>query len=515
MLDEFLNTVYTHETRKKAEYYMVGLLKDIPTLELRKLASGTPIAELYEKRAMMDECTSPDAQPKTFLDKFKDTPLFEEALALEQEMLQAEAADIEARMQRRGEDQLYQVQDQIRLKKRLLELKLAKLQAGGGEEPGAPPAAPPGEPAQGAGAPGPVPAEGVQDNSQGLGGGAAKMAAVSDLHPVSWPLNAVTGYFGHQKGKEMAEQGQPMDQPSLAAGLLLPGWAGYRIGKHLGHSGATKAMQDNAQGLGGGVAKSAMSPVSAVKAVQPFVHGSNIASGVGAAIGGAAGLANGLKKDEQGQRHVLRGAAEGLGGAMGGSLLGGAGHLGATYAAHPEAREAIKTVGKGLWNGSIKAGAADLVQFSDSFARALARGDFEKAARVQTLTKVGEAAAATLSKTALDMGGMLGAVKPLATKALGMAAKNPALAGAAIGAGAGALAGGKDNRLGGALGGAALGAGAGHAAGGISAGMKGGLGFADAAKSYGGGILQKAKSVMPGAGGAAPEATAIPKALGG
>jgi hypothetical protein len=336
MLDEFLNTVYTHETRKKAEYDMVGLLKDIPTLELRKLASGTPIAELYEKRAMMDECTSPDAQPKTFLDKFKDTPLFEEALALEQEMLQAEAADIEARMQRRGEDQLYQVQDQIRLKKRLLELKLAKLQAGGGEEPGAPPAAPPGEPAQGAGAPGPVPAEGVQDNSQGLGGGAAKMASKKEL-----------------------------------------------------------------------------------------------------------------------------------------------------------------------------------VQFSDSFARALARGDFEKAARVQTLTKVGEAAAATLSKTALDMGGMLGAVKPLATKALGMAAKNPALAGAAIGAGAGALAGGKDNRLGGALGGAALGAGAGHAAGGISAGMKGGLGFADAAKSYGGGILQKAKSVMPGAGGAAPGATAIPKALGG
>jgi hypothetical protein len=294
MLDEFLNTVYTHETRKKAEYDMVGLLKDIPTLELRKLASGTPIAELYEKRAMMDECKSLDAQPKTFLDKFKDTPLFEEALALEQEMLQAEAADIEARMQRRGEDQLYQVQDQIRLKKRLLELKLVKLQAGGGEEPGAPPAAPPGEPAQGAGAPGPVPAEGVQDNSQGLGGGAAKMASKREL-----------------------------------------------------------------------------------------------------------------------------------------------------------------------------------VQFSDSFARALARGDFEKAARVQTLTKVGEAAAATLSKTALDMaalGGMaskaLGAAKPLASKALGMAAAHHELAGAVVGAGAGALAGGPDHRLSGALGGAALGAGTGHVAGG-------------------------------------------------
>jgi hypothetical protein len=333
MLDEFLNTVYTHETRKKAEYDMVGLLKDIPTLELRKLAAGTPIAELYEKRAMMDECSP--SEPKSFLDKFKDTPLFEEALALEQEMLQAEAADIAKRMERRGDDQLYQVQDQIRLKKRLLELKLAQLQAGGGEPPGAaPPAAPPGEPAQGAGAPGPVPAEGVQDSSQGLGGGVAKAA---------------------------------------------------------------------------------------------------------------------------------------------------------------------------------------MVQFSDQFARALARSDFEKAARVEALIKTGAAAGGLMAKTALGLADIGAAVKPLASRVMGAAAKNPmgaaTLAGAGLGAAGGAVAGGPDHRLSGALGGAALGGAAGHAAGGIGLGMKAGLGPAQAAKAYGGGMLERAKGMMPGAGGAGAGG-GLPKALG-
>jgi hypothetical protein len=295
MLDEFLLTAYTHETRKKAEYEMVGLLKDIPTLELRKLAAGTPIAELYAKTAYLGDCAPSDSSgPTTFLDKFKDTPFFEEAMALEQEMLEAEAADIAHRVQENSQPRTWEVMDQIRLKKRLLELKLAKEQAGSAGAGGAPPGgAPPGEPAQGAGAPGPVPAEGVQDSSQGLQGGVAKMSA------------------------------------------------------------------------------------------------------------------------------------------------------------------------------------AERVQFSDQFARALARSDFEKAARVEVLLKTGSAAGGLMAKTALPdlaaLGGMaskaLTAAKPIASKVLGMAAKRPDIAGAALGAGAGALAGGPEHRLSGALGGAALGGAAGHLAG--------------------------------------------------
>lgn len=334
MLDEFLLTAYTHETRKKAEYEMVGLLKDIPTLELRKLASGTPIAELYSKQAFLDSCAPKcdgDA-PTTWLDKFKDTPFFEEAMALEQEMLEAEAADIAKRVQENAQPRPWEVMDQIRLKKRLLELKMAKEQAGGAAAGGAPPA-PPGEPAQGAGAPGPVPAEGVQDNAQGLGGGVAKMSSVQ----------------------------------------------------------VTKA-------------------------------------------------------------------------------------------------------------------AAEMVQFSDQFARALARSDFEKAARVDVLLKTGSVAGEIMAKTALPN---LSALGGIATKALGMAKANPALAGAALGAGAGALAGGPEHRLSGALGGAALGGAAGHAGGYITKAMGAGTGFTQAAKDYGTGMLNKAQGMLgkAPAGGAVPTGT--------
>lgn len=172
MIDEFLRVAYEVETKKQAEYELVGMLEDLPIVELRKLASGTPIAELYAKTAYLDSapCSPDGGGPTSFLDKFKDTPLFEQAMALEQEMLQAEAADIQKRMEDNAQPRPWEVMDQIRLKKRLLELQLAKSQSGAE-------AAPPGEPAQGAGAPGPVPAEGVQDNSQGLGGGVAKSAS--------------------------------------------------------------------------------------------------------------------------------------------------------------------------------------------------------------------------------------------------------------------------------------------------------------------------------------------------
>jgi hypothetical protein len=238
-------------------------------------------------------------------------------MALEQEMLEAEAADIAKRMQENAQPRPWEVMDQIRLKKRLLELKLAKGEAGGGAEGAPPGGAPPGEPTQGAGAPGPVPAEGVQDNSQGLGGGVAKMSA------------------------------------------------------------------------------------------------------------------------------------------------------------------------------------AEKVQFSDKFARALARSEFEKAARMEVLLKTGSAAGAMMAKTALPdlsaLGGMatkaLGAAKPMAAKLLGHAAAHPELAGAALGAGVGALAGGPEHRLSGALGGAALGGGA-----------------AGLAKPQLGGMLRKAQGAL---GGVAPAAAAV------
>jgi hypothetical protein len=319
MLDEFLDTVYTHQVRKQAEYEMVGLLKDIPTLELKKLAAGTPVAELYEKQAFGDCAPSTDDAPKTFLDKFKDTPLFDEALALEQENLEAEAANIQARMQRRGEDQLYQVQDQIRLKKRLLELKLAKLQAGG-QDPaaaaGAPP--PPGEPAQGAGAPGPVPAEGVQDSSQGLGGGVAKSASVKKTASELVQFSDAFARALARADFEKAARVEVLLKTGSVAGELMAKSAG--LGTMIGQS------------LNGGT----LGRAAGWALKHPSAAGSIVGGTVGAAGGALAG----------GPEHRLSGAIGGA--ALGAGVGHAAGGIGSGMLAGQGLGQAAKSYGGGV-----------------------------------------------------------------------------------------------------------------------------------------------------------------------
>ncbi len=134
MLDSFLKVAYETQTREKLHLELVGLMEGLPVVELRKLAEGTSVAELYghlDKTAFSDEACYPDGgKPKTFLEKFKGTPLFEQAVALEQEELQAEMADTQKRQEERArratEDSLYDTRDRIRVQKRLLELELAK-----------------------------------------------------------------------------------------------------------------------------------------------------------------------------------------------------------------------------------------------------------------------------------------------------------------------------------------------------------------------------------------------------
>ena len=190
MIDQYLEVAYEKTSRQQATFELVGLLEGLPDWEVEKIASGVPVAELYGyldhrapgtpgmKVAAELKCSG-DGGEFTFLERFKGSPLFEQAIALEQEELQAEMLDQQKRQERRatmqGDDQLWAARDRIRLRKRLLELELAKQENGVGA------AAPvgPGAEAQGSGAPGPVPAEGVQDSSSGLGGGVAKMGSVA------------------------------------------------------------------------------------------------------------------------------------------------------------------------------------------------------------------------------------------------------------------------------------------------------------------------------------------------
>jgi hypothetical protein len=292
MLDDFLLTAYTHETRKKAEFEMVGLLRDIPTLELKKLAAGTPIAELYSKQAFLDSGCAPkcDDGPSSWLDKFKDTPLFEEAMALEQEALETEATSIARQAEENAQPRPWEIMDQIRLKKRLLELKLAKEQAGVSAAAGAPQGgSPPGEPAQGAGAPGPVPAEGVQDNSQGLGGGVAKSAA-AELFQFSDKFARALARSEFEKAARM----EVLLKTGAAAGAIMAKTAGIG-GALAGIAGKT---------LNGGM----LARLAGEAATNPGAA-KLIGAGVGAAGGALAG----------GPEHRLSGA---LGGAAVGAGLG-------------------------------------------------------------------------------------------------------------------------------------------------------------------------------------------------
>jgi hypothetical protein len=209
-------------------------------------------------------------------------------------------------------------------------------------------------------------------------------------------------------------------------------------------------VQDNAQGLGGGVAKvgstkTALSPSTIEKVVAPAAK---------------------LKGLSQGHLERLHGVAD--------KLVGRAGK------ASRDISKTISLVGQGealkrSLPGIKTSAACDQVAFADSLGRELARADLEKAGHVGRLQAAGERAGAMMAKTALglgDLAGLASKAAPFAQKALGFATKNPALAGAAVGAAGGALAGGPGHRLGGALGGAALGAGAGQLAGGTMSAMK-------------------------------------------
>lgn len=282
MLNEFLKVAYEHETRRQEEYELVGLLKSIPTLELRKLADGTPVAELYKHL----EKTAHD-DPGCFLDRFKGTPLFDQALALEQEELQAEMLDQQKREEQRTDMSAWDLKDKIRLKKRMLELELAKQEAGASPIPG--------EPVQGAGAPGPVPAEGVQDASQGLQGGVAKVGSAY----------AEKVAFADQMGRALARA----DFEKAAHAKMLNEY-GTKAGAVMAKEALNMGAVTGALGKLGPMAGKALG----FAAKNPGLVG----AGIGAAGGALA--SGGLSKDQQGNRHLGRALA----GAAGGAALGGA-----------------------------------------------------------------------------------------------------------------------------------------------------------------------------------------------
>jgi len=130
MLDSFLEVSYGKTKHAQEMDRRVQLMRKLPHDLLMKIASG-------EEKLSYPIGFDGD-EPRTWLDRFKDTPLFEEALEIEKQELENRMAD----QQRRQEEQAnWQARDASRdelcIRRKMLELQLAELESGGGgaEEP--------------------------------------------------------------------------------------------------------------------------------------------------------------------------------------------------------------------------------------------------------------------------------------------------------------------------------------------------------------------------------------------
>lgn len=314
MLNEFLKVAYAQELKKQDQSELTELLSHFPARELSKLASGMPVSQVYAKTASHDD-------PLDFLDKFKGTPFYEQALALEQEELQADMLEQQKREEREMDANVYNMRDKIRLKKRMLELELAKSEQ----------AAPPGEPMQGSGAPGPVPAEGVQDSSQGLGGGVAKMSSSANSYEQKIAFADNLGRQLARRDFEKAAHAQALNEYGALAGAVM----------------AKEALN---LGALGGLAQKALA--------NPRATGALIGGGLGA-IGGAMTAS---RDPQTGETHRLRNALVGAG--LGAGAGAAAGHVGGQMqkgiqknmaATGGDVRAASRMYGQQLRNQSLNA----------------------------------------------------------------------------------------------------------------------------------------------------------------
>lgn len=134
MLDTFLEVAYAHEKTASNKNRLAEVMTQLPDEELAKLASG-------EVKLGYFGCDD------KWLEKYKGTPLMEQAIGLEQQSLEQE---MQRKEQNQARQEMYREEDaqrdQISIQKKMLDLDLAKAESGmmsGGPEEGGPPGAPP------------------------------------------------------------------------------------------------------------------------------------------------------------------------------------------------------------------------------------------------------------------------------------------------------------------------------------------------------------------------------------
>jgi len=130
MFDQWVEVAYRHNQTKTASRELINKMKLLPLDELIKAAAGDPTSKL----AYVD-----GPEDKQWIDKYKGTPLFEQAVGLEKELLQIDMQENEEHAARRAEEKaeeprtnFYDMRDALKLKQRMLDLELAISQEGGG-----------------------------------------------------------------------------------------------------------------------------------------------------------------------------------------------------------------------------------------------------------------------------------------------------------------------------------------------------------------------------------------------
>lgn len=118
MLDAFTQVLVKQASDKDAEDKLTRQMLSLPMKDLQKIASGVQLKAAFSGDGDND-----------WLCKYEDTPLYEKAIALEEELLKIEGERIQKRMDRPVEDDLWTREDMIRLKKRQLDLELSKARA--------------------------------------------------------------------------------------------------------------------------------------------------------------------------------------------------------------------------------------------------------------------------------------------------------------------------------------------------------------------------------------------------
>lgn len=202
MLDAFLKVAYEKEEKNSARQELVDAMMGLPEEDLHKIASG----EL--KLGYMGDSSG------CWLDQFQGSPLYDEALALEEQLLQVEMADVQQRSaERSARDDMWDQRDALRVKKRMLELELRKGSSPEAEE---------------------VPMEDpVEPDAEAEPKEASKKKEKGHLETIGGTAGTVGGIYGGWKagshvGKNVT--GGPV-------GGLLGGLLGSSAGAHVGHHG--------------------------------------------------------------------------------------------------------------------------------------------------------------------------------------------------------------------------------------------------------------------------------------